>query len=108
MDLSLLALTLDMCVPPLALLALGVMGLGIAGLIFFIFSANSGPLLIGVALLTVLAATVLIAWMRFGMQIVPLRLLLYAPFYALGKIPLYAGFLIKRQVEWVRSKRDTP
>jgi len=108
MDLSLLALTLDMCVPPLALLTLAAMGLGVAALTFFIFSANAGPLLIAVALLTVLAATVFVAWVRFGMQIVPLRLLLYAPFYALGKIPLYVGFLIKRQVEWVRSKRDTP
>jgi hypothetical protein len=31
---------------------------------------------------------------------------MYAPFYALKKIPLYVGFLFKRQVEWVRSKRD--
>ena len=108
MDLSLLALTLDMCVPPLALLSLGIMGLGVAGLIFLLFSANAGPLLIALTLLMVLAATVFIAWVRFGMQMLPLRLLLYAPFYALGKIPLYAGFLIKRQVEWVRSKRDAP
>jgi hypothetical protein len=32
--------------------------------------------------------------------------LLYAPFYALKKIPLYVSFLFKRQVDWVRSKRD--
>jgi cellulose synthase/poly-beta-1,6-N-acetylglucosamine synthase-like glycosyltransferase len=107
-DLSLLALTLDMCVPPLALLTLGIMGLGVAGLIFFIFSANAAALLSALMLLLILAATVLLAWVKFGMQLVPLRLLLYAPFYALGKIPLYVGFLIKRQVEWVRSKRDTP
>jgi len=31
---------------------------------------------------------------------------LYAPFYAARKVPLYLSFLIKRQVEWVRSKRD--
>jgi hypothetical protein len=38
--------------------------------------------------------------------VIPFTVLMYAPLYALKKIPLYLGFLIKRQVEWVRSKRD--
>jgi len=38
--------------------------------------------------------------------LIPFSVLLYAPFYAAKKIPLYLGFLLKRQVEWVRSKRD--
>ena len=61
-------------------------------------SARAGPL----------GVTILLAWSQFGRAIISFSTLLYAPFYALKKIPLYLGFLIKRQVEWVRSKRDAP
>jgi hypothetical protein len=36
----------------------------------------------------------------------PFSVLLYAPLLRGEENPLYLGFLIKRQVEWVRSKRD--
>jgi len=48
----------------------------------------------------------LIAWVRYGRQVISLASLAYAPFYALWKIPLYLKFMAKRQVEWVRSRRD--
>jgi hypothetical protein len=53
-----------------------------------------------------LMITILLAWSQFGRAIIAFSALLYAPLYALKKIPLYLGFLVKRQVEWVRSKRD--
>ncbi|MOA67126.1 hypothetical protein D3C78_1941580 [compost metagenome] len=53
-----------------------------------------------------LGLAVVLAWARFCRELIPFSVLLYAPFYAARKIPLYLGFLIKRQVEWVRSKRD--
>jgi hypothetical protein len=50
--------------------------------------------------------SVFLAWIRYGRQVISLGSLAYAPLYALWKIPLYCRFLINRQVEWVRSKRD--
>lgn len=103
---ALIALTLDMCVPPLALLVLATLALGAAGAALWIWSgaalpwalALPGPVLLGVA--------VLAAWMRFGRSILRWQELAYAPVYALVKIPLYLKFVVRRQVAWVRSERD--
>jgi hypothetical protein len=66
----------------------------------------TAPVWIATAALAMLGVAVLLAWWRFSRELIPFSVLLYAPFYAARKIPLYLGFLIKRQVEWVRSKRD--
>jgi hypothetical protein len=64
------------------------------------------PALLASVALVALAGAVVLAWSRFGRGLIAFSVLLYAPFYALRKIPLYLGFLIRRQVDWVRSKRD--
>ncbi|MCU1761138.1 glycosyltransferase family 2 protein [Pseudomonas sp. 14P_8.1_Bac3] len=103
---SLLAMTLDLWVPPLALLTLVlVAGFGLAWLVF-LFGGPSAPAVIATVGLALLAVAILLAWSQFGRGIISFSTLMYAPFYALKKIPLYIGFLLKRQVEWVRSKRD--
>ena len=108
MNLPLLALTMDLCVPPLALLTLAISGLCVAALSYSIAYANATPLLFALLVMVCLATTVFLAWARFGRDIVSMRVLLRAPVYALAKIPLYVRFLVRRQVDWVRSKRDTP
>ena len=50
--------------------------------------------------------TVVLAWFRFGRAVVSLSTLLLAGIYAFRKIPIYAAFLVRRQVTWIRSKRD--
>lgn len=105
-NLGMLALVLDMCVPPLALLTLLVLSLALAGIILASFSHALFPGLFGVLLLIMLGVTVLLAWVKFGRSILTLASLGYAPIYMLAKIPLYLKFLVRRQVEWVRSKRD--
>jgi hypothetical protein len=90
----------------LALLTL-VLGavFSLAWLAFFLGGALT-PALIATAGIALLSVAILLAWSRFGRGILSFSALMYAPFYALKKIPLYLGFLVKRQVEWVRSKRD--
>jgi len=102
---SLLAMTLDLLVPPLALLTLALGAVfSLSWLVFFLCGILA-PAMIASAAVTILNVTILLAWSQFGRGVIPLSALLYAPFYAIKKIPLYIGFLIKRQVEWVRSKR---
>lgn len=102
----LLAMTLDLWVPPLALLTLVLAaGFVLSWLVFFL-GATAAPAVIATAGMALLGVTVLLAWSQFGRRIIAFSALMYAPFYALKKIPLYIGFLLKRQVEWVRSKRD--
>ena len=103
---SLLAMTLDLLVPPLALLVLALLGLNMVTWLVCLLSGHATPAWIALAALAMLGLAVVLAWARFCRELIPFSVLLYAPFYAARKIPLYLGFLIKRQVEWVRSKRD--
>ncbi|WP_455885958.1 glycosyltransferase family 2 protein [Pseudomonas rustica] len=103
---SLLAMTLDLLVPPLALLVLALLGLNLVTWLVYLLSGHGTPAWIALAALAMLGLAVVLAWARFCRELIPFSVLLYAPFYAARKIPLYLGFLIKRQVEWVRSKRD--
>ncbi|GLO12200.1 glycosyl transferase [Pseudomonas putida] len=103
---SLLAMTLDLLVPPLALLVLTLLGLNLVAWLAYLLFDIAAPAWIALVALVMLSLAVLLAWARFCRELIPFSVLLYAPFYAARKIPLYLGFLIKRQVEWVRSKRD--
>lgn len=103
----LFSLVADMCVPPLALLTLLVIGLSGLGALLWFISGEPLPWALALINLLLLGVAVLLVWMEFGRKILSFGNLAYAPFYALGKVPLYLKFLVKRQVEWVRSKRDS-
>jgi cellulose synthase/poly-beta-1,6-N-acetylglucosamine synthase-like glycosyltransferase len=103
---GLCALTLDMCVPPLALLVLLTLSLGALGLAAWAWSGSALPWSLALPAPLLLSLAVLAAWLRFGRAILNWRELAYAPVYALVKIPLYLAFLVRRQVAWVRSERD--
>jgi len=105
-DRNLLALALDLCVPPLALLLLLLLTLFVGSAVFFAATKLALPLWLAAMSLVMLGLSVLLSWDRYGRQVISLASLAYAPFYALWKIPLYLKFLVKRQGEWVRSKRD--
>ena len=49
---------------------------------------------------------ILLAWVKFGRKIIPLRSLVSIPFYILSKIPIYLRFLIKPEQRWIRTERD--
>ncbi|WDY60211.1 glycosyltransferase family 2 protein [Pseudomonas sp. PSKL.D1] len=105
-NVPLLAMSVDLMVPPLALLSLLLMAVftvawlafGVLGIVF--------PAVVATLALAMLGSAVFLAWARFSRDVIPFSVLAYAPLYALKKVPLYLGFLVRRQVEWVRSKRD--
>lgn len=106
---DLLALALDLGVPPLSLLILfilmtatGSVALHALGLISLLPPALT---LIAAALL---GFSLFLAWLRFGKSMVALADVPAALGYVLWKIPLYLRFFLGRQVEWVRSRRDPP
>jgi cellulose synthase/poly-beta-1,6-N-acetylglucosamine synthase-like glycosyltransferase len=102
---KLMALLLDLCVPPLALLMIVVLVLLAFSTALFAATKMALPLWLAAAALTMLASAVLLSWARYGRQTMSLWNLAYAPFYAMWKLPLYLRFLVRRQVEWVRSRR---
>lgn len=103
---ALAAMTLDLVVSPLALLVLTLLGLNLVTWLAYLLFGLAAPAWLALAGLALLGLAVLLAWARFCRALIPFSVLLYAPFYAARKIPLYLSFLIRRQVEWVRSKRD--
>ncbi|NMG67402.1 glycosyltransferase [Azoarcus indigens] len=105
-DLRLAAMALDLCVPPLALLLLSVLGLTVVTALFALMGASGLAFGIAFGSAALLGGAVLLAWLRCGRDIVSFPDLVRAPLYALSKIPLYLRFLVSRQVDWVRSRRD--
>lgn len=105
-NMSLFAVMLDLCVPPLALLALAVAGDLVITSLFAIAFGPVSPVIVAGANCIVLTIAVLLAWWRHGQDILPLRWLAFAPVYALRKIPLYVQFFFDRQRDWVRGDRD--
>lgn len=104
-DLAVIAMALDLAVPPLTVLALVLsllLGFGIVGAWF------AGPSLafwLPLILCGTFAAAVITAWLRFGRDLLSWRGLCAVPWYMLRKIPLYAGFLFNRQQGWVKTER---
>ncbi|MEM6518247.1 MAG: glycosyltransferase family 2 protein [Cyanobacteria bacterium P01_C01_bin.70] len=103
---DLLALALDLAIPPLTLLAMlwgltlgGTVLAGIIGLGWLPFSLAA---LTGGFLLVAIVA----AWFRFARQEIPFSGLAALIGYTLWKIPLYLKFLIKPQSDWVRTERS--
>jgi cellulose synthase/poly-beta-1,6-N-acetylglucosamine synthase-like glycosyltransferase len=105
-DLSLLALGMDLLVPPLALLSLLVVTFWSASAVFCWITRLRTPLEIASVTAICFALAVLVSWLRWGRHVISFSDLVLAPVYALRKIPLYVGFLFARQMQWVRSKRD--
>lgn len=105
-DPKLLALALDLAVPPLALLSLLLSAIWLLTALFWVLTKAQMPLAITSSALGLLLIAVMLSWYRFGRRILSLADLAHAFLYALGKLPVYARFVVARQMDWVRSKRD--
>ncbi|MEG4058789.1 MULTISPECIES: glycosyltransferase [unclassified Microcoleus] len=103
---DLLAIALDLSVPPLSLLV----AIWLAAFVTSLLAAILGTSPIPAVLLAVQGLLILVsivsAWVKFGRADISGSTLLSVPFYILWKIPLYLGFLLKRQTKWVRTERD--
>ena len=103
---DLLALALDLAVPPLTLLVtLWAVTLGLTG-IAAVIGLGMLPGLLTVAAGGLLFLAIAAAWLRFARQDIPLSSLLAFAGYLLWKIPLYFKFLVKPQSDWVRTERS--
>jgi cellulose synthase/poly-beta-1,6-N-acetylglucosamine synthase-like glycosyltransferase len=106
MDFRLVALALDLCVPPLALLLMLVLVIWLVAAVFFAATGYRAPLLIMSSVTVIFGFAVLTAWASHGRRIISFSSLLSACLYPLWKIPMYVQFVFSRQSKWVRSKRD--
>ena len=104
-SLHLLAFTLDLCIPPMTLLAAALVLAEGLSLSWFIMTGAASPFIVASSVLACFAGIIGIAWWRFCQQIISLRELAAGPAYCLLKIPSYIRFFVNRQIAWVRTER---
>jgi len=104
---DLIALALDLLVPPLSLMVLSlVAGFALCALATLLLSTDSRPLALFTLNLSAIATGVGISWYAHGRSLVRARDLLAVPRYILWKLPLYFGFFARRkQRVWERTER---
>jgi cellulose synthase/poly-beta-1,6-N-acetylglucosamine synthase-like glycosyltransferase len=105
-NLGLLALTLDLAVPPLSLLALLAVGMCMLAGLIALTGGSSAALVISALTLLVFMLASFLAWLKCGRDILPpAAILLIAP-YVLQKLSLYRHILSDReQSHWKRTDR---
>lgn len=106
-NLGLLALTLDMLVPPLSLLVILVTGMFCVAGSAVIFGGSPTALFISTACLCALAVAVFLSWLGYGRDVLATNKLPLVASYILAKLPLYHQLLSRRAAPmWVRTDRS--
>lgn len=101
-----LAAALDLCVPPLTLLALvDAAVLVVAVVLTWLSGAAWWPVLFHLAVCAAALLCIIVAWGREGRAFIRLGALLRIPLYILWKIPLYLGLVRGSPSEWLRAGR---
>lgn len=98
-------LALHLLVPPLALLLMLAGGVLVLVAALALGGGSAFPPLVLGALVGVALVLVMIAWFAGGRAYLRAGALLRAPLYLLWKIPVYIGFLRKREQGWTRTPR---
>ncbi len=104
-DFRLALFSLDLAVPPLALLAL-LLSLAAILDVPLALAGDPFPLFLACSTILLLGGTITLAWFRWGKSILGFRELLAVPIYMVGKMGLYLRFLGKKEKNWVRTQRD--
>lgn len=103
--LDLLALSLDLFVPPLSLLVMFWSAAVILSLLNIILGLGWTLSILLAAEGFVLFLSIFVAYVQFARQDISIKSFALIPFYLLWKIPLYFSFLFKPQTKWIRSAR---
>jgi hypothetical protein len=105
-NLDLLALTLDLLVPPLSLLGLLLVGIFVLTFLAAIFGLSFSAFAIASINLLMFAFAVLLAWLKFGRDILPVRAMVSFGPQILGKFRIYGQMLLGRTAAvWIRTDR---
>lgn len=104
---QLLAMCLDVCIPPLALLGMVLVLNTLLVLLLFAggWVSQATAVVAGAAAL-LYGAAVVIGWWKVGRRWVSATDLLMVPLYMAAKFPIYVGFVVRKPVSWIKTRRD--
>lgn len=104
--LDLLAIALDLSVPPLSLLVMILTSTLLINIGAGLFGLSWYPAqILGISEL-LLVSTVIAVWAKYGRSVISLKQLISVPLYILWKLPVYLSIVKRPQQEWVRTERD--
>jgi len=105
-NLGLLVLAFDLAVPPLTLLGiLVIIMLAISG-IGFLFGLSSYALIMSAVNFSVFSLALVLCWLKFGRDILPVGQIVSIASYAAKKLPLYRQILSRSgNLPWTRTDR---
>lgn len=106
-DLKLLAMVIDLCVPPLTLLAALTLAVTLTAMVELFSTGFSAALLISLTEMVLLVGSVLLAQISFGRSIVSFRDLFTIPMLIATKIPFYLRMAFQKPSGWIRTNRDS-
>ena len=106
-DLRLVAMALDLMVPPLVLLAFGSASLLIASLGLWLVSGLWSALLLSLGINLVLFVTLFEAWMLRGRELIGVSELADVPRHVANVLRIGLSFARGRRSEWVRADRTS-
>jgi cellulose synthase/poly-beta-1,6-N-acetylglucosamine synthase-like glycosyltransferase len=103
---GLFGLTLDLAVPPLSLLSIFVAAMLVIAGVAALLGLSSVALVVCIANLLAFFFAVVLAWLKFGRDVLPPRAILSIPGYILGKLGTYREVLFDRATtQWIRTDR---
>jgi hypothetical protein len=102
---GLLALALELAVPPLSLLVLVHTLLLVIALAYWQLAGAALPVVIMSISSGLAIVTIMTAWVVFGRRLISPKFLCLLPVYVLWKVPIYLKLLIAPQQKWVRTDR---
>jgi cellulose synthase/poly-beta-1,6-N-acetylglucosamine synthase-like glycosyltransferase len=106
MSFPMIALAIDLMIPPLALLSFILILLLIMASVSLIWSGSLSTFVASCFVFGLFVISILLAWFRFARSILTVRDMLSIPWYILSKLPLYIRFITNRQKSWLRTSRD--
>ncbi len=105
-NVDLVVLTLDLIVPPLSLLGFLLVGILVLASAAALFGASTAAMTLSVANLLAFIFSILLAWLRFGRNVLPGRAFLSIGPYLVAKCRLYFQILLGRTAaQWIRTDR---
>jgi cellulose synthase/poly-beta-1,6-N-acetylglucosamine synthase-like glycosyltransferase len=106
-NLGLLALAIDMAVPPLALLGASLISIVSLSAFVTLLTGAIAPLLISTLGLVGLAVAGFLAWLQHGRDVMPVRAFVLVPRYILWKLGIYGTIAFSRgPQQWIRTDRS--
>ncbi len=106
-NIALLAMVFDAAVPPLTLLGLLVFLTLFLSAFGFLCGLSSLALKVSAVTAVAYASAVVVSWLKFGQDALPLKFVISVVPYAIGKLSLYGQIFFRRPTpsHWVRTAR---